>query len=406
MKVFEINSVPYGSTGRIMFQIADKVVEQGGEVITSCSYTKSRKIILPEKFYPIGGAIGKLFHIKLAELTGRHGCYSKMSTRKLIKKINKENPDIIHIHNIHGWFVNIPLLFDYFRICNKPIVWTLHDCWAYTGHCPFYTLAKCTKWKNGCFKCAKYMEYPRSYIDDSKFQYYLKKKTFTKIKNLTIVTPSFWLANEVKQSFLSEYTPVVINNGIDTTIFKPTKNVFKEKYEIVDKIMLLGVAFDWGERKGLQFFERLAKELDDRYQIVLVGLKDSQAKNLSNHIILISSTQNQMELAEIYSAADVFINPTLEDNFPTVNIEALACGTPVVTFQTGGSTEMLDDSCGWVVPYGNYTELKKVVQSIDKKTERMVENCINRGKKYKKDDKYLEYIELFNAVAGVRKNEF
>lgn len=405
MKVFEINSVPYGSTGRIMFQIADKVREQGGKAITSCSYTKRRNISFPEDFYPIGNAIGKFLHIKLSEITGRHGCYSSYATRMLIKKINKENPDIIHIHNVHGWFVNIPLLFNYFKDSNKPVVWTLHDCWPFTGHCPFYTLASCDKWKKGCSDCPKHRDYPMSLTDDSAFQYDLKKKVFTGIQNLTIVTPSKWLANEIGKSFLSEYNTVVINNGVDTAIFQPSESSFRQQFGIEDKIVLLGVAFDWGKRKGLQYFEMLEKDLDDGYQIVLVGVNESQAKRLSDRFILIPSTQNQKELAEIYSAADVFVNPTLEDNFPTVNIEALACGTPVVTFQTGGSPEAIDSSCGCVVPYGDYEAMKRVIEGLNRKTEEIKRNCVEKGKQYKKDDKFLEYIELFDTLVG-EKNEF
>lgn len=406
MKVFEINSVPYGSTGRIMFQIAAKVIEHGGEAITSCSYTKARGIAFPKDFYQIGNAVGKMIHIRLAKITGRHGCYSSYSTKKLIEKIKKENPDVIHIHNLHGWFINITLLFNYLKDCRKPIVWTFHDCWPFTGHCPFYTLVSCDKWKKGCFDCPKYRNYPTSYIDDSEFQYELKKRVFSGVENLTIVTPSRWLANEVKESFLMEYNTVVIHNGIDTDIFKPSESNFKAKYGIKDEVVLLGVAFDWGERKGLHFFEKLEKELDGNYRIVLVGLEDLQRKKISKKIISIPATQSQRELAEIYSSADVFLNPTLEDNFPTVNIEALACGTPVVTFQTGGSPESIGDGCGWVIPYGDYESLKRVVQSLGKKTKTVIENCVARGNMYKKEDKNMEYVELFKNLVGERNNEF
>ena len=405
MKVFEINSVPYGSTGRIMFQIAEKVIEHGGEAITSCSYTKARGIAFPKDFYQIGNAVGKMIHIRLAKITGRHGCYSSYATMKLIEKIKKEDPDVIHIHNLHGWFINIKMLFNFFKDCNKPIVWTFHDCWPFTGHCPFYILVSCDKWKTGCFECPKHKDYPMSYMDDSKFQYSLKKRVFSGVENLTIVTPSHWLANEVKESFLKEYNTVVIHNGINTDIFKPSNSDFKAKYGIKDEIVLLGVAFDWGERKGLKFFEKLEKELDDNYRIVLVGLEDSQREKLSKKIISIPSTQSQRELAEIYSSADVLLNPTLEDNFPTVNIEALACGTPVVTFQTGGSSESIGDDCGWVIPYGDYESLKRVVQGLGEKTKTVIENCVARGNMYKKEDKYMEYVELFESLIGERSNE-
>lgn len=405
MKVFEINSVPYGSTGRIMFQIADTVNLMGGEAYTSASFTKPRGECFPSTFYRIGGIVGKAAHIMLAKLTGRHGCYSHLATYKLIQKIKRISPDIIHLHNIHGWYLNWKELFNFFKKSEIPVVWTLHDCWSFTGHCPHFTAVECNKWKSGCYECPLYKSYPSCFLDDSKKQYSLKKSYFTNVPNLTIVTPSCWLADLVRQSYLKDYHTVVINNGIDLAKFKPRTSNFREKYSLVGKIILLGVAFDWGFRKGIDDFKRLAIELPEEYAIVMVGVSDSAAKSLPSNIITISCTQNQEELAEIYSASDIFVNPTLEDNFPTVNLEALACGTPVLTYQTGGSPESVDESCGWVIPYGDYESLKRVIYSCGRKTEKMIQNCVDRGSRYKREDKYMEYIKLFNNLAGEKNNE-
>ena len=366
MTVFEINSVPYGSTGRIMFQIANTVKATGSVAYTSASFTKSRGEHFPETYYRIGGAIGKTEHIILAKLTGRHGCYSHFATYKLIKKIKQVKPDVIHLHNIHGWYLNWKMLFDYLKKANIPVIWTLHDCWAFTGHCPHFMAIGCDKWKSGCYECDLYKSYPGCFFDDSRFQYRYKKECFTGVPNLTIVTPSQWLTDLVKQSYLKNYNTVVINNGIDLTKFKPRISNFREKNGLENKIILLGVAFDWTSKKGLDDFKKLADELPEEYAIVLVGVSEVVEKKLPERIISIACTQNQEELAEIYSAADLFVNPTLEDNFPTVNLEALACGTPVITYQTGGSPESITESTGKVVPYKDYKALKNAVIEMRK----------------------------------------
>ena len=254
MTVFEINSVPYGSTGRIMFQIANTVKATGSVAYTSASFTKSRGEHFPETYYRIGGAIGKTEHIILAKLTGRHGCYSHFATYKLIKKIKQVKPDVIHLHNIHGWYLNWKMLFDYLKKANIPVIWTLHDCWAFTGHRPHFMAIECDKWKSGCYECDLYKSYPGCFFDDSRFQYRYKKECFTGVPNLTIVTPSQWLTDLVKQSYLKNYNTVVINNGIDLTKFKPRISNFREKNCLENKIILLGVAFDWTSKKGLDDF--------------------------------------------------------------------------------------------------------------------------------------------------------
>lgn len=397
MVVFEINSVPYGSTGRIMFQIADTVKATGGTAYTSASFTKSRGEQFPDTYYRIGGAVGKTEHIILAKLTGRHGCYSHFATYKLIQKIKQVNPDIIHLHNIHGWYLNWEMLFEYLKQVSIPVVCTLHDCWAFTGHCPHFMAIGCEKWKTGCYECDLYRSYPGCFFDDSRFQYRYKKECFTGVPNLTIVTPSQWLADLVKQSYLKDYDTVVINNGIDLTKFKPRESDFRAKYGLENKILILGVAFDWTSRKGLDDFRRLAEDLPEEYAIVLVGVSDVVATTLPERIISITCTQNQEELAEIYSAADIFVNPTWEDNFPTVNLEALACGTPVVTYKTGGSPETIDPSCGIAVPSRDYEQLLQAIVTFNLQKIKK-EACCQRAFLFDKETKYKEYVKLYKKI--------
>ena len=340
MKVLQINSVAgIRSTGRICTDIADVLKKRGDE----CIIAYGREDV-PEKYRDISFRIGNDSDVKLHALSSRvfdtSGFHSKSPTAKLIKYIDEYTPDVIHLHNIHGYYINIELLFDYLKRKNTPVIWTLHDCWAFTGHCSHYSAVGCNKWLTGCESCPQKGEYPKSILfDRSKKNYAKKKEIFCGVPNLTMVTPSKWLADEVKKSFLGEYRVEVINNGIDLDVFKPTQSDFRAKHGLEDKKIVLGVATAWGERKGLYDFNKLSEILDNRYQIVLVGLTENQIKEVSSKIISINRTNSAVELAEIYTAADVFVNLTYEDTYPTVNLEAQACGTPVVTYRTGGSTE-------------------------------------------------------------------
>lgn len=399
MTIFEINSVPYGSTGRIMFQIAETVESTDNIAYTSASFTRSRGEKFPQNYYKIGSAIGKTEHIILAKLTGNQGCYSHFTTYKLIRKIKKVSPDVIHLHNLHGWYLNWGMLFNYLKVAGIPVVWTLHDCWSFTGHCPHFMAIGCDKWKTGCYQCPLYKNYPGCFFDDSTKQYALKKACFVGVSNLTVVTPSQWLADLVKQSYLKDYNTVVINNGIDLTKFKPTSGNFRQKHNLINKIVLLGVAFDWSEKKGLEEFKRLADSLSEEYAIVLVGVSNAVKKTLPHRIISISCTQSQDELAQIYTSADIFVNPTHEEVLGLVNLEALACGTPVITYNAGGSPETIDNSCGSVVPYLDYSALLKEIYRISKDSPYSSEACVKRARKFDKELKYQEYMELYKNAA-------
>ena len=380
-----------------MLQIAAEARKQGHEVYTCCPKSRSNLKKKVDHQILIGNIFSRNLHIKLAKLTGYNGCFSILSTWNCLRKIKKISPDLIHLHNLHNCYINLPMLFKFIKKYNIRVIWTLHDCWSFTGQCPHFTLAKCEKWKIGCYECQSYREYPQSRVDKTQKMWKLKKKWFTGINNMTIVTPSQWLADLVKQSFLKDYPVQVINNGIDLETFKPISSDFRQRYNISEsQYVLLGVAFGWGKRKGLDVFVELSKRLDDKqYKIVLVGTDYSVDKMLPKNIISIHRTQNQTELAEIYSVADLFVNPTREENYPTVNMESIACGTPVLTFRTGGSSEILDDKTGYVVDADDIDDLEKQIVCICTKQVFSEDDCLERAMKFANNIKFQEYINLY-----------
>lgn len=407
MKVFIINSSVVGSTGKIVFGISDKLIQCGNSVVCAAPIQSSnRDIKIDHSYVAIGSYWSRVCNVFLSRFTGFQNCFSVFSTKKLIKAIDEFNPDIINLHNLHGDYINLPLLFRYIKKTNKKVVLTLHDCWAFTGHCPHFTLESCNKWIDGCYKCPRYKEYPKTYFDSSKKMYKLKKGWFIGVKNLTIVTPSEWLAALVKQSFLKDYPVKVINNGIDLNVFKPTESDFRKKYNISDnKYILLGVAFGWGKRKGLDVFIELQKRLDkDKYQIVLVGTDDNVDKQLPSSIISIHRTQNQTELAEIYTAADLFVNPTREENYPTVNMESIACGTPVITFRTGGSPEILTEKTGMVVDCDDIDALQNGIENICNNKLFSKIDCVEYKKNFDINQRLQEYVNIMNSMCATENS--
>lgn len=401
MRIVQINGGAKGSTGKIMMGIAEVARAQGHEVMCASPITTTNRDAGEDcGYYRIGTFNSRRVSVALSRITGFNGCFAWIETRKLLKKIDEFKPDVIHLHNLHDSYINLPMLFSYIKKHNVPTVWTLHDCWAFTGQCPHFTMVKCDKWKTGCHNCPQYKEYPASLYDNTKKMWQLKKKWFTGVKNMTIVTPSRWLARLAQESYLKEYSIQVINNGIDLNVFKPTQSNFRERYEIpAEKHIILGVSFAWGYRKGLDCFVEMAEKLGEQYQIVLVGTDDEIDRNLPHNIISIHRTQNQKELAEVYSAADVFVMPTREENYPTVNMEAIACGTPVVTFDTGGSPEMLDDKTGIVVEANDIEATKKAIKDIcEKKKCNDEEYIVAYSKNFDMKKRFAEYIELYANV--------
>lgn len=394
MKILlSINSCNYGSTGTIMRQLSDVAEENGFIAYKAVPSSKSNMPNKDKKTIFIGNIIERNLHLLLSKYTGFNGCFSHLGTYFFLKKVRRINPDVIHLHNLHNSYINLSMLFKFIKKHNIKTVWTLHDCWAFTGKCPHFQLSNCDKWTSGCNNCPSLLSYPPSKKDKTQKMYALKKKWFTGVKNMTIVTPSKWLANLVKESFLKDYPVKVINNGIDLSVFKPTESSFRRDNKLEDKFVILGVAAPFTNAKGYDVFIELSKRIDNSKKIVLVGLSKEQIANLPKNIIGIERTASQVELAKIYSAADVFVNPTKEEVLGLVNIEALACGTPVITFNTGGSPECISESCGFVVSK-SLSSIIEAILCVESNPFR-ADNCIEHSKFFERNKKYKEYITLY-----------
>ena len=363
----------------------------------------------------ISDNIGVKFHGMYTRLLDKTGFASRRATKKLLRRLDEIKPDIIHLHNIHGYYLNIELLFNYIREHNINVVWTLHDCWPLTGHCAGFDMCGCKKWKTGCFNCEQLGTYPASKgLDNSKWNWNKKKALFTNL-NLIIVTPSQWLRDNVMKSYLRDYRCEVINNGIDLNIFKPADKCemkkAQKKYNLDARKIVLGVASEWTPKKGLFDFIKLSEMMQD-IQFVVVGLTERQIKEMPQNIKGIKRTENQRELAALYTIADVFFNPTYEDNFPTTNLEALACGTPVITYDTGGSPESLDVkeknlsiSIGEVIEKTSpasvsYETVKARIYSFLKKNKNDIQSqvCRNAAMEYSAKKQFEKYIELYGEL--------
>lgn len=391
MRIVEINSHNFASTGNIMLGIAQTAREQGHEVWTFGPAGGTQKKGIPGHDF-IGNRYERHISNWLNYYTGKQSGLNIVGTYLFLKKLDKIKPDVIHLHNLHSNYINWEMLFHYIVRHEIKVVWTLHDCLPFTGRCPYFDIVQCEKWKTLCHDCPMVHEYPATKWDTSEKEYRRKKKLFTSVQNMIIVTPSKWLKELVEQSFLKEYPVKLIYNGIDLKKFYPHASKFREQYGLEDKFIVLGVAFSWGIRKGQDRFELIAEELDERFKMVLVGIEGKNIK--SNKILCISRTDNQEQLAEIYSSANVLLNPTREDNFPTVNVEALACGLPVISYGAGGSAEAFDKESGMVVNDKNVIRALNVLYNtpFDK------EKCIYRGSQFEKKEKFKEYVDLYKKL--------
>jgi len=392
MKIVQINATcTAGSTGKICLSVSRLLAEKKVE-----NYILHTQGDCAE---PSGVSYTSTSYVKLqalkSRIMGNYGFNSRSATKHLITLLDQIKPDMVHLHNLHGHNCHLGMLLSYFKNKGIKLYWTFHDCWAFTGYCPHFDMFECNKWESGCDACPQY-KYFSWFFDRSQYLFYKKKQLLDGL-DLTIITPSQWLADLVKRSFLKEYSVKVINNGIDLAVFHPTESQFRKTCGCENKKILLGVAFGWDERKGLDVFIELSKRLNDTYQIVLVGTNDQLDKCLPKNIISIHRTANQEQLAEIYSEADLFINPTREETYPTVNMESLACGTPVLTFKTGGSPEILDDTCGAVVEKNDIDALENMVYYICEHKPFGLDDCLKRAKNFNRYDKYQEYLKLYGV---------
>lgn len=367
MRVLLINSVcGTGSTGRICTELAQKFESEGHTV--KIAYGRSGNV--PEEFRKYAVRVGNALDVRLHGIKTRifdaHGSGSKFATWKFLKWAEGYGPDLIWLHNIHGYYINYEMLFEWIKQHPQiQVKWTLHDCWAFTGHCAYFMAAGCEQWRDGCSRCPQKSSYPKSLLfSNSGKNYERKKRIFCNVPGMTLIVPSQWLANLVKQSFLQEYPVDVCNNTVDINIFHPVASDFRLQYGLEGKRVILGVANIWNERKGFLDFIKLSEMLDPSYVVVLVGLNNTQIKQLTKNMIGIPKTNNAQELAAIYSASDVLFNPTYEDSSSMVNLEAQACGTPVVTYGSGGATETLCSRDSVVVVTGDLDKSAQILKKI------------------------------------------
>jgi putative colanic acid biosynthesis glycosyltransferase len=398
--LLQINSVVNsGSTGRIAEEIGQTAIAAGWE--SYIAYGRNERPS-SSKLIKVGTDKDIKLHGLQTRLFDRHGLGSKGATTDFIRQVEEINPDIIHLHNIHGYYINIEVLFQYLKNANVPVVWTFHDCWPITGHCSYFSFVGCEKWKTQCYECPQKRGYPASYfIDRSKKNYNLKKELFNSLSNLTLVPVSQWLSGILKESFLQNYPIRVINNGINTEVFKPSlSSDFRNKYGLEDKFIMIGVATSWGKRKGLKDYIELSKILESEFQIVLMGLNKKQIEQLPNNILGIERTDNVGELADIYSSADLVLNLSYEETFGLTTVEGFACGTPGIVYNATASPELIDVSTGIVVEQGNINKLVDAIYSIKKKgKEYYSEACVERAHRlYRKEDRYREYIDLYESL--------
>lgn len=405
-KLLQINPVlrTNTSTGRIMQEIGELAIDNGWESYIAYSYGRDGVKPCRSQLLPIGNKWDVALHGAATRLWDAHGLASHTATRNFVKQIREIKPDVIHIHNIHGYFLNYPIWFSYLAETNIPVVWTIHDCWLYTGHCYYYSFAGCNKWQTGCGDCPQKRKFPASWLVDRSHRNFLdKKEAFTSIPTdrLTIVPVSEWIKGEMKQSFLKEYSFQVIHNGINTEVFKPSSpEKIKSKYGLSGKHILLGVAAIWHPEKGVADFLQLASMLNEDEVIVMIGVDEKLQHRLPHNVVGIKRTENIREMAELYSAADAFVNPTWQDNYPTVNLEAIACGTPVVTYRTGGSVEAVTPETGFIVEQGDVEGLLNAVRAIELRGKTSyIEPCRNYAlAHFKKEDRYADYIQLYNKL--------
>ena len=398
IKVIQINTTcNWGSTGHIAEGIGNAIINTGGK-----NYILYGRYGNPSNSYAYkyNKKIDFYYHILQTRLFDRHGLASNIATRKIIDAIRQLKPNIIHLHNIHGYYLNYKILFKFLSETNIPIVWTLHDCWSYTGHCAYYSYIKCERWKIGCHNCPQTTSYPSTWCFDRSENNYLDKKYFfTSVKNMTIVPVSNWLANELKSSFLNKYPIKVIHNGINLDIFCPQK-IHKKDFGVDDKFVILGVASNWEKRKGLNDFIYLRTLLPSEFIIILIGLSESQIKKMPKGIIGIRRTNNVQELAKYYSVSDVYINFSVEETFGMTTCESLACGTPIIVYNSTACPEIVSKDTGFIIEPGDFESVIDAIQKIKILGKNKYQNiCRQRAvQHFNKEDKYIEYINLYNQL--------
>lgn len=401
MRLLLINvALGFGSTGRIIEGIGGLASSQGWDVYVAhgARYVNQSSL----KSYQVTTIAGEILHYIESTLFDAQGRGSRRETKRFLEEIERINPDVVHIHNIHGCFLNYPMLFRYLREKNIPVAWTLHDCWALTGHCVHFMRTNCEQWKTQCVKCPQKYDFPSSYLlDRCKSNYSLKKQLFTAIDGMRITTVSSWLKGVVEQSYLCKFPVDVVPNGIDTSEYIYTEGGIRERYRIGDKKLLLAVASGFGDRKGIYDFVKLSKMLPKEYQLLLVGTNDNDKRVLPDNVIAVSRTNGAAELTAFYSAADVLLSLSYEETFGLTIIEAMSCGTPAIVYDNTAQPELITPETGLVVANGDVEGAKKAIEEVCSKGKaHFSPACRDHALEYDEKKIYQKYLDLYEGMIG------
>lgn len=396
MNIVEINSVNRGSTGSIMRAIADCAKSRGHNILVCYPDQRDNRIAYKDNDYLIGNRLSHNIGVFLCSRFKFFYFSHIFATLCLLRKLKSFKPDVIHLHNLHPLYLNLPLLFNYIKKNNIKVIITQHDCWLFTGHCPYYTDLGCSKWIHGCNNCPVYNQYPKSYWDDSYYMFKNKKKLLLSLKNLTLVPVSIWLGNEDKKSFLKKSTIYPISNGINLSVFKPTYDLSViAKYHIGDEFLIMGCATDWGYRKGLDDYLKLSSMLHDDEKIILVGISDAVIQNKPSNIFLINRTEDAKELACLYSRANVLLSLSKEETFGLTIVEAMACGTPAIVYDNTAQPELINGYNGFIAKNGDLLSVRMQIDELRKlDSEKVFKACIDFAKRYGHNVIYNKYIDL------------
>lgn len=393
-------SCNWGAPGKIAEQIGLQAQSRGWD----CYIAHGARFFNPTQLnsIPVVNSFQEKLHYLKSLLFDAQGLASTSETKDFLKKVAQIKPDVIHLHNLHGYFINYNLLFKYIQEENIPVVWTFHDFWPITGHCCYFDSINCEKWKTGCYDCALKSLYPRAFLDCSKRNYGLKRKLFSSLKKMKIVTVSNWQKNLVEQSFLNEYPIETIYNGINTDVFTPCVSNIKRKYGIEEKKLLLAVALSWSERKGLHDYIKLSKVLPPNYVIMLIGIKEDMKSILPNNIISVPLLNNQIELADYYSCADATLNLSYMETFGMTTVEGMACGTPGIVYDRTASPELVSKKTGKIVSAGNIDQVVNAVLEIcSREKNSYIDVCRERVlNTFDSKKQYSKYIDVYNSLHG------
>jgi len=399
MRIFQLNTVcGIKSTGRIAAEIGKLVEADGGQCRIGCGanfvpgwaeHMAYKTLSVPKR---------RLYSL-ITRYFDADSCFNFFGTWKLTREMEKFQPDVVHLHNIHGGYLHAGVLFRYLKKKNIPVVWTLHDCWPFTGHCAYFDYSGCERWKTACHDCPQQRSYPVCLgLDGSRRNHKRKRRQFTSLKNLTMVVPCQWMRQPLGESYMHKYPVRTIYNGVDLNSFRPVESDLRKRYGLENAKLVLAVAADWDERKGLRYLLQAAEKLGDGSRFVVIGLSRAQVEALPEGIIGIEHTASVEELAQWYTAADCLLNPSMEDNMPMVNLEALACGTPIATFRTGGCPEAVDENTGIVVEKADVDGLCEAIRQLCPKTEERKAACLKRAQLFDSRRTFENYLNLYKEL--------